>query len=80
MKNKILLITVLVVGVVLGGCEKPASNPDVGAKVGVINFSAILPLTGPLANLGENERTGITLALDDTKERGTTHLAFQFDD
>lgn len=88
MKNKILIVGVLVVGVALGGyvfSKKPASNPDAtsnnsASKVGVIEFSAILPLTGPLAHLGENEKIGMTLALDDIKERGTPHLAFQFED
>jgi branched-chain amino acid transport system substrate-binding protein len=89
MKNKNLLIALVVVGVALGGfvlSKKPVSSPPpgsssaVGSKVGVIEFSAILPLTGPLAHLGENERIGMTVALDDIKEKGTPHLAFQFED
>lgn len=80
MKNRLLLIAALAVSVVLAGCGKPAANSNTNSKVGVIEFSAILPLTGPLAHLGENERIGITLALDDIKERGTPHLAFQFED
>lgn len=79
MNKKTLLVAILLVGAIVGGylfIEKPASK----SSGGTIEFSAILPLTGPLANLGENERIGMTLALDDIKEKGTPRLAFQFED
>lgn len=82
MKNKTLLIVALVVAVALGGyaLSKRSVPGAESSGVGTIEFSAILPLTGPLSHLGENERIGMTLALEDIKERGTPNIAFNFDD
>ncbi|MEI7912031.1 MAG: ABC transporter substrate-binding protein [Verrucomicrobiota bacterium] len=43
-------------------------------------FAAILPLTGPLADLGENEKKGIELALDQLRKAGINQIAFSFHD
>ena len=45
-----------------------------------IAFTAILPLTGPLSHLGENEKIGMTLALEDGRASGLGNLSFNFED
>lgn len=80
MKNKGLLsvVALLIVGAIVGFYT--LRKDDHTSKEGPIPFSAILPLTGPLSHLGENERIGMTLALEDAKAEGRQAIAFSFDD
>ena len=50
------------------------------AQAEVVEFSAILPLTGPLSHLGDNERIGMELALSDIKAKGEPSISFRFED
>ena len=77
-RKQVLTIVVIFTAVLLAwlGCSKrpesPASQP--------IEFSAVLPLTGPLALLGANEMVGINQALEELKAKGHQRISFRFDD
>jgi ABC-type branched-subunit amino acid transport system substrate-binding protein len=43
-------------------------------------FAALLPLTGPLADLGENEKRGMTLALESLRQKHEDRVDFTYHD
>ena len=79
--NKKLTSAVILAVVVIGAVVflNSRKTPD-SLAVSPVSFSAILPLTGPLSHIGENERIGMTLALEDAQATGKTNLAFNFED
>ncbi len=80
MKNpKLLIAAVALVGiaaVILLAREKRKVEPVKPP----VEITAVLPLTGPLADLGENERTGMMLALADLDTKGQRRISFRFED
>ncbi len=80
MNKKIISAVVLMIAIIgtvvfLNSRKEPTSS-----KGGPVTFSAILPLTGPLSHIGENEKIGMSLALEDAKAAGIANLAFNFED
>ena len=79
LKKKYIFIIVAILMIMGAGFffNEKKGIPDTSAPV---TFTAILPLTGPLAHLGENEKIGMTLALKDGRASGLGNVSFNFED
>ncbi len=63
-----LMLIVLVIGISVAGCAKPASTPaptPAPAPPKTLDIAVLCPLTGPAADLGTNIQNAILLAIDD---------------
>jgi branched-chain amino acid transport system substrate-binding protein len=60
------------------GCDKPRSGQPAADQT--VRIGAILPLTGPTAYLGVNERLGMQIALDERGPSATPKVEFVFED
>ncbi|MEQ1741621.1 MAG: ABC transporter substrate-binding protein [Candidatus Nitrotoga sp.] len=77
-KNIFIIVAVIaIIGAVAFFLTGKNKVSDANAPVA---FTAILPLTGPLAHLGENEKIGMTLALEDGRANGLGNLSFNYED
>jgi len=80
MKKRIIsivlaLIMIAVLIIYLGNNRRISENNS-----GLIEFSALLPLTGPLSSIGDDERIGMTLALEDISSNNNQKISFGFYD
>jgi branched-chain amino acid transport system substrate-binding protein len=74
------VLVVLLVGVVVGGCAKPAPSAapaPAPAPPKTLDIGVASPLTGAAANLGTNISNGVLLAIDDQNKEGGVTIAGQ---
>jgi len=64
-----VLATLLLAGMTLVGCDESSDTQDTQSTKKAYTIGAILPLTGTAAVLGEFNRHGMDLALEDVNER-----------
>jgi len=80
MTKKSVSLVLLLIAIVATVITLSVSKPQSQTSSETLNVAAILPLTGPLSHLGENERIGMTLALEDAAKRNEQRISFTFDD
>ena len=78
-KRTIIIISLLVIAAIaiIFLCTDYRSQKDVPS---IIEFTALLPLTGPLSQIGDDERTGMTLAIEDLATEKKQKISFVFND
>ena len=71
------LLILLLPGIAISAGMKPGNPPAQKPPVQVV---AVIPETGPLADIGETEKLGITLALEDAEANGSKALTMHYED
>ena len=75
---KKIIITVLALSLVLGGCLKTSEEKE--AKEEVIKIGAPLALTGKVASFGEDIREGIAMAIDEVNQQRKIKIEIIYED
>lgn len=80
MNKKFTSVALLMIAAVATAITLSFCKPQPKTSSENLNVTAILPLTGPLSHLGENEKIGMTLALEDAAKKNEQRISFSFDD